>query len=73
MYHELTILAYALNDEALGLVHGAPLRVRNQVELGYKMVKWVQAVEFVAAFAHIGGGYGGYDADHEYFGYRAGI
>ena len=37
------------------------------------MVKWVQAVEFVATFEHIGGGYGGYDADHEFFGYRAGI
>jgi methionine sulfoxide reductase catalytic subunit len=73
MYHRLTILAYDLNDQPLGLVHGAPLRLRNEVELGYKLVKWVQAVEFVASFAHIGGGYGGYNADHEYFGYRAGI
>ncbi|MEP7119225.1 MAG: molybdopterin-dependent oxidoreductase, partial [Acidobacteriota bacterium] len=63
MYHDLTILAYELNDEPLGLVHGAPLRVRNEVELGYKMVKWVQAVEFVDSFEHLGGGYGGYDAD----------
>jgi methionine sulfoxide reductase catalytic subunit len=33
----------------------------------------VQAVEFVASFAESGGGYGGYNADHEFFGYRAGI
>lgn len=73
MYHRLTILAYELNGEPLGLVHGAPLRLRNEVELGYKLVKWVRGVEFVASFAEIGGGYGGYNADHEFFGYRAGI
>ena len=73
MYHRLTILAYELNGEPLGLVHGAPLRLSNEVELGYKLVKWVQAVEFVERFEHIGGGQGGYNADHEFFGYRAGI
>ncbi len=73
MYHRLTILAYELNNEPLGLVHGAPLRLRNEVELGFKLVKWVQAVEFVESFAEIGGGHGGYNADHEFFGYRAGI
>jgi methionine sulfoxide reductase catalytic subunit len=73
MYHRLTILAYDLNDEPLGLVHGAPLRLRNEVELGYKLVKWVQGVEFVESFAEVGGGGGGYNADHEFFGYRAGI
>jgi sulfoxide reductase catalytic subunit YedY len=30
-------------------------------------------VEFVADFADIGGGYGGYDQDHEFFGYRQSI
>jgi sulfoxide reductase catalytic subunit YedY len=73
MHHKLTMLAYELNDEPLGCVHGAPLRLRNEVELGYKLVKWVQAVEFVESFAEIGGGQGGYNADHEFFGYRAGI
>lgn len=71
MYHRLTMLAYELNDEPLGLVHGAPLRLRNEVELGFKLVKWVQAIEFVASFAEVGGGRGGYNADHEFFGYRA--
>jgi methionine sulfoxide reductase catalytic subunit len=73
MYHLLTMLAYELPGEPLGLVHGVPLRLRNEVELGYKLVKWVQGVEFVESFAQIGGGYGGYNADHEFFGYRAGI
>lgn len=73
MFHRLTILAYELNGEPLGLVHGAPLRLRNEVELGYKLVKWVGGVEFVESFAEVGGGGGGYNADHEFFGYRAGI
>lgn len=73
MFHRLTILAYELNGEPLGCVHGAPLRLRNEVELGYKLVKWIGGVEFVESFAPVGGSYGGYNADHEFFGYRAGI
>ncbi len=73
MYHHLTMLAYELNDEPLGLVHGAPLRLWNEAELGYKLVKWVQRIEFVESFTSIGKGHGGYNADHEFFGYRAGI
>jgi methionine sulfoxide reductase catalytic subunit len=42
MYHHLTILAYELNDQPMGLVHGAPLRLRNEVELRYQLVKWVR-------------------------------
>jgi sulfoxide reductase catalytic subunit YedY len=33
-------------------------------------VKWVKGVEFVAHFSGVGGGYGGYNPDHEFFGYR---
>lgn len=73
MFHRLTILAYELNGEPLGRVHGAPLRLRNEVELGYKLVKWLGGIEFVESFAEVGGGFGGYNADHEFFGYRAGI
>lgn len=70
MRHELTLLAYDMNGEPLTVLHGAPLRLRNEVELGFKMVKWVHAIEFVADFAHLGGGQGGYNEDHEFFGYR---
>lgn len=73
MFHRLTILAYELNGEPLGSVHGAPLRLRNEVELGYKLVKWIGGIEFVESFAEVGGGRGGYNADHEFFGYRAAI
>jgi len=70
MDHELTILAYEMNGELLNEAHGAPLRVRNEVELGFKQVKWVEAIELVSSFEHLGAGQGGYNEDQEFFGYR---
>lgn len=70
MRHNLTILAYEMNGEPLTLLHGAPLRLRVENELGFKMVKWIQAIEFVRDFRHLGAGHGGYNEDHEYYGYR---
>ena len=45
----------------------------NETQLGFKQVKGIKGVEFVADFAEIGGGYGGYNQDHEFFGYRQSI
>jgi sulfoxide reductase catalytic subunit YedY len=73
MGHHLTMLAYDMNDEPLSFGHGAPLRLRNEIELGFKQVKWIRGIEFVADFSQIGGGYGGYNQDHEFFGYRQSI
>lgn len=73
MSHHLTMLAYDMNDERLSYGHGAPLRLRNEVELGFKQVKWIKGIEFVAHYSEIGGGYGGYNQDHEFFGYRQSI
>jgi hypothetical protein len=73
MHSPLTMLAYEMNDQPLSFGHGAPLRLRNEVELGFKQVKWINGIEFVADFADIGGGYGGYNEDHEFFGYRQSI
>jgi DMSO/TMAO reductase YedYZ molybdopterin-dependent catalytic subunit/thiosulfate reductase cytochrome b subunit len=70
MYHHQTILAYGLNGSPLNEAHGAPVRLRDEVELGFKMVKWIEAVEFLESYDHLGGGYGGYNEDHEYFGFR---
>ena len=70
MYHHQTILAYGLNGEPLNEAHGAPVRLRDEVELGFKMVKWIEAIEFLESYDHLGGGYGGYNEDHEYFGFR---
>ncbi len=70
MRHELTILAYEMNDGPLTLQHGAPLRLRCENELGFKQVKWIRAIEFVSDFSGIGSGQGGYNEDHEFYGYR---
>jgi sulfoxide reductase catalytic subunit YedY len=70
MRHELTILAYEMNGGPLRVLHGEPLRLRCENELGFKMVKWIAAIEFVADFAHLGAGHGGYNEDHEFYGYR---
>ena len=51
----------------------APLRLRCENELGFKMVKWVAAIEFVHDFADIGASEGGYNEDHEFYGYRVPI
>lgn len=73
MSYHLTMLAYDMNGEALPYGHGAPLRLRNEVQLGFKLVKWIKGIEFVEDFSEIGGGEGGYNNDHEFFGYRQSI
>jgi methionine sulfoxide reductase catalytic subunit len=73
MSYDLTMLAYDMNGEPLSYGHGAPLRLRNEVQLGFKQVKWISGIELVADFSQIGGGQGGYNPDHEFFGYRQSI
>lgn len=65
-YHEQTILAYEMNDQALPVAQGAPLRLRVERQLGYKMAKYVTAVEVVAGFGAIARGRGGYWEDRGY-------
>jgi DMSO/TMAO reductase YedYZ molybdopterin-dependent catalytic subunit/thiosulfate reductase cytochrome b subunit len=68
MGHHLTMLAYDMNDEPLSYGHGAPLRLRNELQHGFKQVKWIKGIEFLAHYSEIGSGYGGYSEDHKYFG-----
>lgn len=63
----LTLLAYDMNYKPLTATHGAPLRLRVENQLGFKMVKWVSAIEFVASYKHVYEGEGGYNSDHEFF------
>ncbi len=65
-YHPQTILAYELNGHALPIANGAPLRVRIERQLGYKMAKFVMRIELVDSFADIRGGRGGYWEDQGY-------
>ncbi|MFO1324684.1 MAG: molybdopterin-binding protein [Burkholderiales bacterium] len=64
--HEQTILAYELNDAPLPVPNGAPLRLRVERQLGYKHAKYITSIEFVASFANIAGGKGGYWEDQGY-------
>ncbi len=64
--HPQTILAYDMNGQPLPVAHGAPLRLRLERQLGYKMAKYVMAVEAVDSFAHIGSGRGGFWEDRGY-------
>lgn len=65
-YHPQTILAYALNGRALPIVNGAPLRVRIERQLGYKMAKYIMRIELVDSFRTIADGQGGYWEDRGY-------
>ena len=46
-FHPQTILAYEMNGAALPIAHGAPLRLRVERQLGYKMAKYVMRIEAV--------------------------
>ena len=71
--HPQSLLAYEMNFEPLTEQHGTPLRLRVENQLGYKMVKWIRAIEFAASVKSVGMGEGGYNEDHEYFGELANI
>jgi DMSO/TMAO reductase YedYZ molybdopterin-dependent catalytic subunit len=71
-WHPQTILAYGLNDQALPIKNGAPLRLRVERQLGYKHAKYVTRIELVESFKNIEGGNGGYWEDRGYAWY-AGI
>lgn len=69
--HPQTILAYEMNGEPLPIPHGAPLRLRVETLLGYKMVKYLRSIELVADYTHIGEGQGGFREDFQYYGKKA--
>jgi methionine sulfoxide reductase catalytic subunit len=58
-----TLLAYDMNGQPLPTAFGAPLRLRLENQLGYKVVKWVRSMELIAQYGDIGEGYGGWRAD----------
>jgi DMSO/TMAO reductase YedYZ molybdopterin-dependent catalytic subunit len=70
--HPQTLLAYELNGQALPIEHGAPVRLRAERQLGYKMAKFVNRIELVDSYAYVNGGRGGYWEDQGYSWY-AGI
>jgi DMSO/TMAO reductase YedYZ molybdopterin-dependent catalytic subunit len=65
-YHPQTILAYELNDQPLPIANGAPIRLRLERQLGYKMAKYVMRIELIESLEAIAGGRGGYWEDQGY-------
>lgn len=61
------LLASEMNGKPLTEVYGAPLRLRVENQLGYKMVKWIERIEFIESEKNIGLGEGGKNEDDEYF------
>jgi DMSO/TMAO reductase YedYZ molybdopterin-dependent catalytic subunit len=64
--HPQTILAYDMNGGPLTVRHGAPLRLRLERQLGYKMAKYIMRIELVQRLANLHGGRGGYWEDRGY-------
>jgi len=65
-FHAQPIFAYEMNGQTLPLPHGAPLRLRVERQLGYKMAKYVMRVEAVESLAGIRRGRGGFWEDLGY-------
>jgi DMSO/TMAO reductase YedYZ molybdopterin-dependent catalytic subunit len=68
-----TILAVGMNGVPLSPEHGAPVRLRAETQLGFKMVKWLRGVEFVEDLSGIGQGQGGWREDFQQYSTSAGI
>ncbi len=64
--HPQTLIAYDMNGKPLDVPHGAPLRLRVERQLGYKMAKYIQHIQVVSDFRGISGGHGGYWEDRGY-------
>jgi DMSO/TMAO reductase YedYZ molybdopterin-dependent catalytic subunit len=64
--HPQTILAYDMNGEPLTVRHGAPLRLRLERQLGYKMAKYIMRIELLRNVTDLHGGRGGYWEDRGY-------
>jgi len=61
------LLASQMNGKPLPEEYGAPLRLRVENQLGYKMVKWIERIEFIESEKTLGLGEGGRNEDDEYF------
>jgi len=63
--HPQTILAYGMNGAPLPVGHGAPLRLRVELQIGYKNAKYVDRIELVDRLTAIGKGRGGWWEDFD--------
>jgi methionine sulfoxide reductase catalytic subunit len=66
-YKPQTLLAYQMNGKPLPIKHGAPLRLRVETQVGFKMAKWINQIEFINDYHSIGMGAGGWREDNVYY------
>jgi DMSO/TMAO reductase YedYZ molybdopterin-dependent catalytic subunit len=66
-YKPQTLLAYQMNGNPLPIKHGAPLLLRVETQVGFKMAKCINQIEFVDSFSGIGKGAGGWREDNVYY------
>jgi DMSO/TMAO reductase YedYZ molybdopterin-dependent catalytic subunit len=71
--HPQTILAYAMNGKSLPVGYGAPLRLRVELQIGYKNAKYVDRIEVVDSLQSIGKGRGGWWEDYDHAIWYAGL
>ncbi|MDP9439975.1 MAG: molybdopterin-dependent oxidoreductase [Actinomycetota bacterium] len=72
-YHPQCILAYEMNGGPLPIQHGAPLRLRLETQVGFKMAKWIERIDFVSDYGMIGEGTGGWREDNVFYDRDVGI
>jgi hypothetical protein len=74
LYHHLRAQLHPGHERRAAVLRSRrAASLRNEIELGFKQVKWIKGIEFVAHYSEIGSGYGGDNQDHEFFGYRQSI
>jgi DMSO/TMAO reductase YedYZ molybdopterin-dependent catalytic subunit len=64
--HPQTLVAHTLNGAPVPVANGAPVRMRIERKLGYKMAKYLHTIEVVDSYAAMGGGKGGFWEDDDY-------
>lgn len=71
--HPQTILAYGMNDQPLPVQFGAPLRLRLESQLGFKMAKYICRLTLIDDYRAIGAGHANWRADYLYYSENAPI
>ena len=66
-FHPQTILAHRFNGADLPIGHGAPLRLRLELQIGYKNLKHLDRIEAVDSLDKVAAGRGGL---YQKFGYQ---
>jgi DMSO/TMAO reductase YedYZ molybdopterin-dependent catalytic subunit len=65
-FHPQTTLAHMFNGTELPVGHGAPLRLRLELQIGYKNLKHLKRIEAVDSLEKVGGGRGGFFQGYGY-------